>query len=117
MKSEPSNSSGGPASKNGELLSGQQATGFEVFLTADQNLQFQQNISQSRLGVVVLVASSNKLEDLLPLMPRVAQSDCSKHRRTTDTCRRATLTSYRFFEEGGAGVSSAAFLGEFGRRR
>jgi hypothetical protein len=40
-----------------------------VFLTGDQNLEFQQNISKRRLGVVVLRASSNALEDLLPLIP------------------------------------------------
>jgi hypothetical protein len=40
-----------------------------VFLTGDQNLEFQQNISKRRLGVVVLRADSNALEDLLPLIP------------------------------------------------
>jgi hypothetical protein len=45
--------------------------GFQVFLTADQNLQFQQNLARARVGVVVLVAPSSRLEDLLPLVPRV----------------------------------------------
>lgn len=40
-----------------------------MFLTGDQNLEFQQNISKRRLGVVVLCADSNALEDLLPLIP------------------------------------------------
>jgi hypothetical protein len=44
--------------------------GFQVFLTADQNLQFQQNLARARVGVVVLVAPSSRLEDLLPLVPR-----------------------------------------------
>jgi hypothetical protein len=35
-----------------------------VFVTGDQNLEFQQNISNRRLGVVVLCATSNALEDL-----------------------------------------------------
>ena len=55
--------------KNGELLRRAAAAGFEIFLTADQNLQFQQNLAQARLAVVVLIAPSNKLEDLLPLIP------------------------------------------------
>ena len=55
--------------KNGELLRVAADAGFEVFVTADRNLQFQQNLSQSRLGIILLVASSNALEDLLPLMP------------------------------------------------
>lgn len=55
--------------KNGALLSEAETAGFAVFLTGDQNLQFQQNISKRRLGVVVLCAASNALEDLLPLVP------------------------------------------------
>ena len=55
--------------KNGELLTKAEHAGFTVFLTGDQNLEFQQNISNRRLGVVVLCATSNALEDLLPLVP------------------------------------------------
>ena len=56
--------------KNGALLTKAEAAGFSVFLTGDQNLEFQQNLSKRRLGVVVLRAASNALEDLLPLVPR-----------------------------------------------
>jgi hypothetical protein len=55
--------------KNGELLRRATDAGFEVFVAADRNLEFQQNLSQAQLGVVVLVAPSNALEDLLPLVP------------------------------------------------
>ena len=55
--------------KNGELLRVAADAGFEVLVTADRNLQFQQNLSQSRLGIILLVASSNALEDLLPRVP------------------------------------------------
>ena len=55
--------------KNGALLTKAEGAGFSVFLTGDQNLEFQQNISRRRLGVVVLCAVSNALEDLLPLVP------------------------------------------------
>lgn len=60
--------------KNGELLRRAADHGFEVFLTADQNLQFQQNLTSTRLSVVVLVASSNTLKDLLPLVPRALEA-------------------------------------------
>jgi predicted nuclease of predicted toxin-antitoxin system len=60
--------------KNGELLRRAADEGFEVFLTADQNLQFQQNLSRARLGVVVLVVSSTTLEDFLPLVPRALEA-------------------------------------------
>jgi hypothetical protein len=55
--------------KNGVLLTQAEDAGFSVFLTGDQNLEFQQNISTRRLGVVVLRAVSNALEDLLLLVP------------------------------------------------
>ena len=45
--------------------------GFEVLVTADRNLQFQQNLSQSRLGIILLIAPSNALEDILPLVPNL----------------------------------------------
>ena len=56
---------------NGGLLRRAAAAGFEIFLTADRNLQFQQNLTGSPLAVIVLVARSNKLEDLLPLVPSI----------------------------------------------
>ena len=55
--------------KNGVLLNRAEAAGFTVFLTGDQSLEFQQNLARRRLGVVVLCAASNALEDLLPLVP------------------------------------------------
>ena len=55
--------------KNGALHTNAENAGFSVFLTGDRNLGFQQNISKRRLGVVVLCAASNALEDLLPLVP------------------------------------------------
>jgi hypothetical protein len=43
--------------------------GFTILLTTDQNLRYQQNLQQAGVAVVVLVAPSNKLSDLLPLIP------------------------------------------------
>src|SRR3989442_8374103 len=56
--------------KNGDLLQRAGDGGFEVFVTADQNLEFQHNLARSRLGVVVLVAPSIALEDIRPLSGR-----------------------------------------------
>jgi predicted nuclease of predicted toxin-antitoxin system len=53
--------------ENGELLH-RAAKGFDVLLTADQNLQFQQNMDALPLSVVVLTARTNRLEDLQPLI-------------------------------------------------
>lgn len=54
--------------KNGELLV-RAAGKFDVFLTADQNLQYQQNLGALQVAVVVLVAKSNRISDLRPLIP------------------------------------------------
>jgi len=43
---------------------------FDVFVTADQNLRYQQNLAYARIEVIVLVAFSNRVESLLPLMPQ-----------------------------------------------
>ncbi|MCC5617108.1 hypothetical protein LC605_18885 [Nostoc sp. CHAB 5836] len=40
---------------------------FTILLTTDQNLRYQQNLQQAGVAVIVLVASSNRLPDLLPL--------------------------------------------------
>ena len=38
-------------------------------ITGDKNMPFQQNIARRRLGVLVMVATSNAIEDLLPVVP------------------------------------------------
>jgi predicted nuclease of predicted toxin-antitoxin system len=60
--------------KNGQLLDAAEAAGFTVLVTGDRNLQFQQNIAKRRVGVVVLCAASNALEDLVPLVPAAIQA-------------------------------------------
>lgn len=52
--------------KNGELLALAQQQ-FDVFVTVDRNLSFQQNLPQYSVAVIVLRAPSNRLGDLLPL--------------------------------------------------
>jgi len=57
--------------RNGEVLA-RAADRFDVFLTADQNLRYQQNLSRLPVAVVVLVATSNRIDELRPLMPRLS---------------------------------------------
>jgi len=54
--------------KNGALLDEAERAGFSVLVTGDQNLEHQQNLTKRALGVVVLGAASNAIEDLLPLV-------------------------------------------------
>jgi predicted nuclease of predicted toxin-antitoxin system len=60
--------------KNGALLAQAREASFEVFVTGDKNLEFQQNLRSSGLFVVVLVAPTNKLEDLLPRLAGALQA-------------------------------------------
>ena len=56
--------------KNGELLHVAENE-FDVWITADRSIEYQQNLSRFEIAVVVLVALSNQLQALLPLMPRL----------------------------------------------
>jgi hypothetical protein len=56
--------------KNGELLSLAEAE-FDVFITVDRNLSFQQNLPSFNIAVLILRASSNRLADLQPLAPGI----------------------------------------------
>ncbi len=58
---------------NGALLR-QAANTFDAVLTADQNIEFQQNLTTLPLAVVVMVAESNRLESLEPLVPAVLEA-------------------------------------------
>jgi hypothetical protein len=46
-------------------------TQFDVFITVDQNVEYQQRLQSMLLGIVVLVAPNTRLDTLRPLMPRV----------------------------------------------
>lgn len=52
--------------KNGELLFLAERRGFEVFLSLDKGILYQQNLSGRRIAILVLRASSNRLIDILP---------------------------------------------------
>lgn len=60
--------------KNGELLKLMMQESFTILLTADQNLRYQQNLQQAGVAVIVMVAPSNRLADLLPLIPSVCSA-------------------------------------------
>ena len=53
--------------KNGDLLSAASAS-FDVFLTTDQGIPHQQNLGLYDIGIVLLEARSNRIEDLAPLV-------------------------------------------------
>ena len=61
---------GWSAIKNGELLE-LASERFDAFVTVDRNLAFQQNVQSLSIPVIVLHAKTNRLADLLPLVPNL----------------------------------------------
>ena len=61
---------GWSSKKNGELLRLMDGI-IDVFLTADQNLQYQQYLQSISFSIIVLIEQDNRVPTLLPLMPQV----------------------------------------------
>ncbi len=59
--------------KNGELLTLAEGR-WDVLLTSDRNIKYQQNMTGRRVSVLILFAKSNRMKDLLRLMPACAQA-------------------------------------------
>ena len=51
---EEARSQGWDTLRNGELLDAAEAAGFEVFLTTDRNIRYQQNLARRKIASVVL---------------------------------------------------------------
>lgn len=58
---------------NGVLLRKAAENGFDVLITMDSNLSYQQNLTDHLIAVVVLRAPSNRLADTQPLMRKVLE--------------------------------------------
>jgi predicted nuclease of predicted toxin-antitoxin system len=59
--------------KNGELLTLAEDR-WNVLLTSDRNIKFQQNMTGRSVSILILCAKSNRMKDLLPLVPSCAQA-------------------------------------------
>lgn len=55
--------------KNGVLLAAAEAARFEVLVTTDQEMLHQQNFQGRQISVLVLFAPTNRITDLIPLVP------------------------------------------------
>jgi predicted nuclease of predicted toxin-antitoxin system len=62
--------SGWSGIKNGKLLA-LAAARFDVFLTMDGNLEFQQNLATLPTAILVVEAVSNRMEHLVPVVPSI----------------------------------------------
>jgi hypothetical protein len=56
---------------NGQLLSAAEESGFEVLITVDRNLRYQQRLSGREIALVILEGRTTNLDDLLALVPDV----------------------------------------------
>lgn len=62
--------------KNGELLALAERLGFEVFVTMDKGVEYEQNLSERKIAIIILRARSNRLIDRLRYVPA-----CLEHLR------------------------------------
>jgi hypothetical protein len=61
---------------NGELL--RRASGqFDVLITGDQNLEYQQNLRGLQLAIIVVAAPNNRVETFLALSNRILEAIAS----------------------------------------
>ena len=62
---------GWSALKNGDLLDAAERAGFEVLVTTDLNLKYQQNLTSRRMAIVVLSSTSwPRMQRALPTIAR-----------------------------------------------
>lgn len=54
--------------RNGALLAEADPL-FEVLLTLDKNIPYQQNLTTNRIALLIVRARSNRIQDLLPVIP------------------------------------------------
>ena len=54
--------------RNGELLE-QAAATFDALVTMDRGIEYQQNLRKYEIGIILISARSNRLEDIQPAMP------------------------------------------------
>ena len=57
---------------NGDLLRVAEENGFQVFLTTDKNLVYQQNLSNRKIAIVVL--GTSKWSEIKPLLQRISEA-------------------------------------------
>ena len=69
----PCAKAGFSSTKNGELLIIAEGR-WDVLLTSDRNIKYQQNMTGRNVSIVIPCAKSNRMKDVLPLMPTCADA-------------------------------------------
>ena len=60
--------------ENGDLIKQAAANGFDALITADQNIEHQQNLDNLPMPIVVLTGYRTRLQDLQPLVPGAVET-------------------------------------------
>jgi hypothetical protein len=60
--------------RNGVLLRAARDGGFQIFITNDSSIEFQQNVKKIGIGVIAIVRVRNRIQDLRPLIPELLDS-------------------------------------------
>ena len=55
--------------KNGDLLKAAEAAKSDFFLTVDQGIEYQQNLTGRKMAIIIFHTKSNRLHNLLQLVP------------------------------------------------
>lgn len=85
---ETANERGWSDLQNGDLIAAAEAAGFEVFVTTDRNLKYQQNLTGRNLAIVVLLTTSwPRIRQALPMIVEAVDS------ATTGTYREVIVPS------------------------
>jgi predicted nuclease of predicted toxin-antitoxin system len=68
--------------KNGKLMTFCSENNFDILLTIDKNLMFQQNLEKYSVTIAVLNSKSSKIEELVEFMPSFKSQlkDLEKHK-------------------------------------
>lgn len=67
---------------NGELLSRAAMNGFEAMLSKDAGIEYEQNLSDLPLSVILIEAPSNALDAIRPIVPDILKALESLHQKT-----------------------------------
>ncbi len=73
--------------KNGNLMRTAIDAGFDVMLTVDKNLQYQQNLSEYDITIVVFDILFNRLQDFTPLIPHFLEQFPSMEKKNAYTIK------------------------------
>jgi predicted nuclease of predicted toxin-antitoxin system len=62
---------GWSALENGDLLNQAAGNGSEVLISKDQGIEYEQNLSNLPMAVLIVKAKTNQIDDIRPLVPQI----------------------------------------------